>query len=155
MIECERIAAGIERNGERFLNRFFTAGERADCADKPYRLAARFAAKEAVAKALGTGIGDIRWVDVEIRTDGERRKPLLSLHGQAKELAAQLLLTEWDISLATVIRWRLRLRSPNQPASPPQRSSNKRISFNAICRFSRVFADERSTSQISLIRAKR
>lgn len=99
MIECERIAAGIERSGERFLNRFFTPGERQDCADKPYRLAARFAAKEAVAKALGTGIGDIRWVEVEIRTAAERR-PRLLLHGPAKALADEMGLTEWDISLS-------------------------------------------------------
>ena len=99
MIECERIAAGIERQGERFLNRFFTPGERRDCADKPYRLAARFAAKEAVGKALGTGIGDIRWIDVEIRTDNERKRPQLVLHGSAKELAEELELTDWDISL--------------------------------------------------------
>ena len=99
MIECERIAAGIERSGERFLNRFFTADERQDCADKPYRLAARFAAKEAVAKALGTGIGDIRWVDVEVRTAAER-KPQLVLHGRAKELADDMGLTDWDISLS-------------------------------------------------------
>ena len=99
MIECERIAAGIERGGERFLKRFFTPGERQDCADKPYRLAARFAAKEAVAKALGSGIGDIRWVDIEIRTSAERR-PQLSLHGKAKELAKQMGLSEWDISLS-------------------------------------------------------
>lgn len=99
MIECERIAAGIERSGERFLNRFFTPGERQDCADKPHRLAARFAAKEAVAKALGTGIGDIRWVEVEIRTAAERR-PRLLLHGPAKALADEMGLTEWDISLS-------------------------------------------------------
>ena len=100
MIECERIAAGIERSGERFLNRFFTPGERQDCGDKPYRLAARFAAKEAVAKALGTGIGDIRWVDIEIRTTAERRRPQLALHGRAKELAEDMGLSDWDISLS-------------------------------------------------------
>ena len=99
MIECERIAAGIERSGERFLNRFFTPGERQDCADKPYRLAARFAAKEAVAKALGSGIGDIRWVDIEVRA-GEKRRPRLALHGKAKKLADALGLTDWDISLS-------------------------------------------------------
>ncbi len=100
MIECERIAAGVERFGERFLERFFTAGERKDCADNPVRLAARFAAKEAVAKALGTGIGDISWVEIEIRTDGERRRPTLTLHGKAAALAASLQLTEWDVSLS-------------------------------------------------------
>ena len=100
MIECERIAAGIERFGERFLTRFFTAGERQDCADQPQRLAARFAAKEAVAKALGTGIGDISWVEIEIRTDGERRRPTLTLHGEAAALADSLRLSEWDVSLS-------------------------------------------------------
>ncbi len=99
MIECERIAAGIERSGERFLKRFFTPGERQDCADKPYRLAARFAAKEAVAKALGVGIGDIRWVDIEARA-GEKGKPRLILHGEAKALAEEMGLTDWDISLS-------------------------------------------------------
>ncbi len=100
MIECRRIAAGIDRLGERFLQRFFTAEERADCADKPQRLAARFAAKEAVGKALGTGIGDISWVEVEIRSDANRGKPRLILRGKAKELAARLALHEWDVSLS-------------------------------------------------------
>ncbi|MCY3979209.1 MAG: holo-ACP synthase [Chloroflexi bacterium] len=99
MIECERIANGIERLGERFLNRFFTPGERQDCDGKAYRLAARFAAKEAVAKALGSGIGDIRWVDIEIRTSTKRR-PQLTLHGNADKLAKEMGLTEWDISLS-------------------------------------------------------
>lgn len=58
-IDIQRIEDGIARLGERFLNRFFTAAERADCLDKPHRLAARIAAKEAVGKALGTGIGDV------------------------------------------------------------------------------------------------
>ena len=100
MIECERIAQGIERFGERFLRRFFTPGERQDCHDSPPRLAARFAAKEAVAKAIGTGIGDMRWVEIEIRTDGPRRRPRLLLHGDARRLADELGLSEWDISLS-------------------------------------------------------
>ena len=100
MIECQRIVDGIDRFGERFLRRFFTAGEREDCADSPRRLAARFAAKEAVSKALGTGIGDMRWVDIEIRVDSERRRPRLLLHGQARALSESLKLREWDISLS-------------------------------------------------------
>lgn len=100
MIECQRIKRGIDRLGERFLQRFFTAGEREDCGDRPCRLAARFAAKEAVGKALGTGIGDIRWVDVEIRIDAEQGKPRLLLHGRAKSLAVSLELDEWDVSLS-------------------------------------------------------
>ncbi len=99
MIECERIADGIERLGERFLNRFFTAGEREDCDDTPHRLAARFAGKEAVGKALGTGIGDVSWVEIEIRVNNPRHRPVLILHGAAKELAEEMGLTEWDVSL--------------------------------------------------------
>lgn len=100
MIEQERIAAGIERLGERFLRRFFTPGERADCEDMPHRLAARFAAKEAVAKALGTGIGDVSWQEIEIRVNNPRKRPTLHLYGAAAGLAAELGLTQWDISLA-------------------------------------------------------
>lgn len=98
MIENQRVADGIGRLGERFLNRFFTAGERADCGDKPQRLAARLAGKEAVSKALGTGIGDVSWQEIEIRCD-ERGRPVLHLHGAAAVLAAELNLTQWDISL--------------------------------------------------------
>lgn len=98
MIEIQRVEDGIARLGERFLNRFFTPGERADCEDRPHRLAARLAAKEAVAKALGTGIGDVRWVEIEIRC-GERGRPVLYLHGAAIGVAQKLGLTQWDVSL--------------------------------------------------------
>ena len=97
-IEIERIQDGIAKFGERFLRRFFTNGERADCADMPHRLAARFAGKEAVAKALGTGIGDVRWVDIEIR-NGANGRPVLILHGEAIRLSAELGITQWDVSL--------------------------------------------------------
>jgi holo-[acyl-carrier protein] synthase len=99
MIENRRVEEGIARLGERFLNRFFTAGERQDCEDKPQRLAARLAAKEAVAKALGTGIGDVRWVDIEIRCNNPRNRPTLYLHGEAAKIALALGLTQWDVSL--------------------------------------------------------
>lgn len=99
MIEHERIAAGIERLGERFLNRFFTAGEREDCQDVPYRLAARLAAKEAVAKALGTGIGDVSWKEIEIRVNNPRKRPTLHLYGAAVTVADELGITQWDVSL--------------------------------------------------------
>jgi holo-[acyl-carrier protein] synthase len=98
MIENERVEAGIARLGERFLNRFFTPGERADCDDKPHRLAARLAGKEAVAKAFGTGIGAVGWREIEIRCD-ERGRPVLHLHGAAAALSEKMGLTQWDISL--------------------------------------------------------
>lgn len=99
MIEIQRVVDGIERFNERFLNRFFTSGEREDCDDQPYRLAARIAGKEAVAKALGTGIGDVKWIEIEIRVNNPRHRPTLHLHGAAIEVANELGITEWDISL--------------------------------------------------------
>jgi len=99
IIEHNRIARGIDRLGERFLCRFFTAGEREDCQDMPVRLAARFAAKEAVAKAIGTGIGDISWQEVEIRVNNPRKRPTLHLYGAAAELSAKMGIVHWDVSL--------------------------------------------------------
>jgi holo-[acyl-carrier protein] synthase len=98
MVEIQRVEEGIARLGERFLNRFFTPDERAECADKPQRLAARLAAKEAVSKAFGTGIGDVGWREIEIRCD-ERGRPILHLHGAAARLAGEMGLHEWDVSL--------------------------------------------------------
>jgi holo-[acyl-carrier protein] synthase len=73
--------------------------EREQCCDIPARLAARFAAKEATAKALGTGIGDVHWIDIEVRSD-ERGRPFLQLHGAAAQLARELGLGEWQVSLS-------------------------------------------------------
>ncbi len=99
MIEVERIAASLDRHGERFYRRFFTAAEREICNGQPHRLAARIAGKEAVGKALGTGIGDVRWVDIEILGD-ERGRPILRLHGAAAARAAALGLRTWEVSLS-------------------------------------------------------
>ncbi len=62
-------------------------------------LAARLAAKEAVSKALGCGIGKVGWRDIEITRD-EQRRPLLRLHGPAQALAAEMGLVEWSLSLS-------------------------------------------------------
>jgi len=99
MIEIARIEWGMQRHGGRFLARFFTEQEQAYCNGRAASLAGRFAVKEAVGKALGTGIGDIRWVDVEVVCDG-RGKPELVLHNAARELAASRGLTTWAISLS-------------------------------------------------------
>ncbi len=98
-MEVARIERAMKRHGERFFTRFFTAAERAYCQDRPERLAARFAAKEAAAKALGTGIGDVRWIDFEVGCD-PRGRPVLHLHGEAARLAADLGLHTWEISLS-------------------------------------------------------
>ena len=99
MIEVVRIERAAARHGERFYRRFFTEQERILCKDHPRRLAARLAAKEAVAKAFGTGIGDMRWIEIEILSD-ERGRPLVHLHGDAAHIAAEMGLTRWEISLS-------------------------------------------------------
>lgn len=99
IIEVERIDAAILRHGQRFFDRFFTLQELIDCGGRTPALAARFAAKEAVAKALGTGIGDVAWKEIEV-VNGPRREPTLRLHGRARDLAASLGLRHWSISLS-------------------------------------------------------
>lgn len=98
LIEIARVERAMQRHGERFFARFFTPGERAICEDQPHRLAARIAAKEAAAKALGVGIGDIHWIEVEVEGDN-RQRPVLVLHGAALKFAQDLGLREWEVSL--------------------------------------------------------
>jgi holo-[acyl-carrier protein] synthase len=99
MIEVDRVERAMQRHGERFFTRFFTPAERERYGDHPRRLAARIAGKEATAKALGTGLGKVRWVDIEILHDDNGR-PLLILHGEAAVLAAEHSLTCWEISMS-------------------------------------------------------
>lgn len=99
LIEVSRIERGIARHGQRFLDRFFTPQEQAFCAGRTASLAGRFAVKEAVGKALGTGIGDVSWVEIEVVCDG-RGRPELVLHGSARQLAEQIGLSQWSISLS-------------------------------------------------------
>lgn len=99
LIEVARVREAVERHGERFLARVFTPAERDDCGARMESLAVRFAAKEAAAKALGCGIGDVSWLEIEIRSD-ERKAPHLILHGEAKRLADELGLITWSVSLS-------------------------------------------------------
>jgi len=102
IVEIERIGRTLARFGERFLRRVYTEGEIAYCRGKPSRLAARFAAKEAVAKALGVGIfwrEGVYWRDVEVTRD-HRGKPGIRLSGGALERAQQERLTHWALSLS-------------------------------------------------------
>ena len=99
LIEIERFNSALQRHGERFLARVFTLRERDEVGDNVASLAARFAAKEATAKALGTGIGDVGWQEIEILR-GPARQPNLILHGQASRLAEGLDLETWSLSLS-------------------------------------------------------
>jgi holo-[acyl-carrier protein] synthase len=98
VIEIERVRHVLERHGERFLKRVFTERERERYGRRPAELAARFAAKEATMKALGTGIRGVRWRDIETLSN-RRGKPILVLHGTAARRAQLLGLVHWSISL--------------------------------------------------------
>jgi len=100
--EVARIQAAIERHGETFLRRLYTQKEREYCEqskNKYERYAARFAAKEAGMKALGTGWRrGVRWVDLEIVREKSGR-PTLELAGEAAKIAAQLGVTHIALSI--------------------------------------------------------
>lgn len=103
IIEVERVAALLERHGERFLTRVFTPGEQAHGAGSARRaehLAGRFAAKEAVLKALGTGLtGGLSWTEIEVASLPSGR-PVLRLHAHAASLAGQFGIHEWHLSIS-------------------------------------------------------
>jgi holo-[acyl-carrier protein] synthase len=99
LVDITRIHDAIERHGERFVMRIFTESEQRECGERFESLAARFAAKEATAKALGCGIGVVGWLDIEVRGD-ENRAPHLYLHGEAEKLAQSLGLSNWSVSLS-------------------------------------------------------
>lgn len=98
IIEIARIKRSLNDFGERFLKRVYTERERAWYGDRPNELAARFAAKEATSKALGTGIVGIRWQEMEVLPN-RRGKPVLILHGRAADRARTLGLTDFSVSL--------------------------------------------------------
>lgn len=99
LIEISRFQAVLAHHGQRFLQRVFTPQEVAAYGSRPASLAARWAGKEAVAKALGSGIGVVRWRDIEILSDADGA-PRLLLHGQAAARSAELGLSAWSISLS-------------------------------------------------------
>jgi holo-[acyl-carrier protein] synthase len=103
LIETKRIQESIDRYGERFLERIFTVGEIAYCTRKKKNaaesFAARFAAKEAGAKALGTGISrGVSWKEFEVKREVSGR-PSLHLSGRAAELAEAMGMRRVQLSL--------------------------------------------------------
>lgn len=103
LTEIERLAEAEARRGERFLERVFTAAERRYCERRSTRrhvhYAGRFAVKEAVMKALGTGwTSGVRWVDIEVvRAPGAA--PELVLHGETAALAARRGIDRWHVTI--------------------------------------------------------
>jgi holo-[acyl-carrier protein] synthase len=104
LIEIRRVERALQRHGDRFLERVFTPAELLYTRKRVPELAARFAAKEAVSKALGVGVRllapyGIRWQEAEILGDW-RGRPSVTLSGRAAERAAELGITEWAVSLS-------------------------------------------------------
>jgi holo-[acyl-carrier protein] synthase len=103
LIEIERVQTSMDRFGERFLHRVFTSGEIAYCMRKKQpaeSFAARFAAKEAGAKALGTGISrGVSWQEIEVKREIGQR-PTLHFSGRAGELAEAMGVRRVQLSLS-------------------------------------------------------
>lgn len=96
--EIPRIQKALERWGQRFLDRVYTPSEQLYCRGKAERLAGRFAAKEAVSKALGTGIRRLSWRDIEILPN-RRGRPTVYLHGRAAARAHEMGATWLSVSI--------------------------------------------------------
>ena len=99
IVEIDRVAAVIDRWGDKFLQRVYTTAELRYCRGRVPELAARFAGKEAITKALGTGIRGLAWREMEILPD-PLGKPLVTLHGRAQARAVHIGLAHFAISLS-------------------------------------------------------
>jgi len=99
LIEIARIEEVVSRHGKHYLERIYTPAELELCGKRAESLAGRFAAKEAVAKALGCGIGDVEWKEIEI-LGGDQNAPVLHLYGKAAQKANELDLTNWSVSIS-------------------------------------------------------
>ena len=108
LIEIERIEKALNRHGERFLKKIFSETELERLVRYKERqvnpriitaeVAARFAAKEACSKALGTGIGPVSWKEMEVLNEPSG-KPVLRLSGKAAQIAGFLGYSSWSVSL--------------------------------------------------------
>ncbi len=102
LVEIDRIRSALDRHGDRFAKRLFTEGEQSQAGTGPLRvqfLAGRFAAKEAVMKALGTGWArGVSWTDIDVRRLPSG-KPEIVLKGKCKEIADGLGVGQWEISI--------------------------------------------------------
>jgi holo-[acyl-carrier protein] synthase len=99
IIEVGRVRKVFEKHGERFLTRVYTPNEVQQCRGKVTRLAGRFAAKEAISKALGTGLHGVAWREMEV-VQLRSGRPTVTLHGNARRRAELLGLSAFDVSIA-------------------------------------------------------
>ncbi len=99
LVEIKRFEEVTIKYGDRFIQRIFTPHEIAEVKENIPSLAARFAAKEATAKALGTGIGVVGWQEIEVGRN-KAHQPQLILYGNAARLGDELGITSWSVSLS-------------------------------------------------------
>ena len=99
IIEIARISNVLNKYGVRFLNRIYTDSEQRYCRGRAAQLASRFAAKEAVMKALGTGIRGVGWKDIEIKRE-RGQPPYVQLHGRGQARASKMGLSDISLSLS-------------------------------------------------------
>ena len=99
IIKIARIRKISEKYGKRFLKRIYTEGEIGYCRGRAPQLASRFAAKEAVMKALGTGRSDVSWCDVEVVSNA-RKAPGVNLHKRAQIYAERIGATQFVLSVS-------------------------------------------------------
>ncbi len=99
IIEIDRIAKVRDRYPSRFLEKIYTLSERVYARNRSAQLASRFAAKEAVMKALGTGVRGVPWKSIEV-TRKRGGPPEISLHGNAKKRSQRMGVTRIALSLS-------------------------------------------------------
>lgn len=99
IIEIERVRSVLARHGDRFLRRVFTPHEIQQCRGKVLKIAGRFAAKEAISKALGTGMHAISWRELEV-VQLSTGRPSVRLYGNASSRARELGLSAFDVSIS-------------------------------------------------------
>ncbi len=99
IVEIDRLATVSPAIRRRFIQRVYTPAELAIIGDDNEALAGRFAVKEAVSKALGSGIGYVHWQDIEV-LDGPYGEPILNLYGNAVRIAERLALETWSVSIS-------------------------------------------------------
>ena len=118
IIEVDRVRKVYQHHGDRFLKRVFTEAEVLQCRGKANRLAGRFAAKEAISKALGTGLHGVAWREMEV-VQLRSGRPTVTLHGNAKRRAQFLGISAFDVSIADLKDFSIAIAVAIQTSLPP------------------------------------
>lgn len=101
LVALDRFERDLAYSGSRFLARVFTRGEVGRCGGQASELAVVFATKEAVSKALGTGIRGVAWQDIDVRLD-DGKQAAIKLRGRARQVAKAMSVSRWAVRAGTV-----------------------------------------------------